>query len=209
MKENKITTKDKIKNAAIELFNNSDTISITTNHISKHVGISTGNLYYHYKNKEEIIREIYIDVSNIFESYNFFETILISDNPIKELVKMHDTYIELFLKYKFIIRDSAVLMALDPLLKDMYANKQNKRIIQFEGILKYLISQGILVGISNNEIPIRAKLHWFISAYWQVFSATTGMVTKESIIETKEIIFKIHIYPFLSKKGKDMLSGIN
>ena len=48
-------TKQKIKKAAIELFNNQDTLSVTTNHIAKQAKISPGNLYYHYKNKEEII----------------------------------------------------------------------------------------------------------------------------------------------------------
>ncbi len=205
MKIYKPKTKEKIKNSAIELFNNNDTLSITTNHIAKNIGISSGNLYYHYKNKEEIIREIYQDVSKIFESYNFFETILICNNPIQGLLHMHDTYVELFLKYKFLMRDSAVLMAVDPLLKLMYADKQNKRIIQIEGILKYLISQEILVGIPIHEIPIRAKLHWFVSAYWQVFSTTTNDVSKKSILETKEVIFNIHIYPFLSVKGEKML----
>ena len=207
MKENKLSTKTKIKNSAIKLFNSKGSLSISTNHISKDIGISPGNLYYHYKNKEEIIYEIYNDVSKIFESYNYFEKILTSNNPIEVLHQMHNKYINLFIEYKFIMRDSTVLMALNPKLKLLYSSKQNKRILQIEGILKYLISQDILEKIPNSEIPIRAKLQWFISAYWQVFNTTTNEFSKESIYEMKDVIFKIHIYPFLSIKGKNMLNN--
>ncbi|MCF6310208.1 MAG: TetR/AcrR family transcriptional regulator [Sulfurimonas sp.] len=42
--------------------------SVTTNHIAKAAGISSGNLYCHYKNKEQIIREIYQEISETFVS---------------------------------------------------------------------------------------------------------------------------------------------
>ena len=209
MKKENLSTKIKIKNSAIKLFNSKGTLSISTNHISKEIGISPGNLYYHYKNKEEIIYEIYNDVSKIFESSNYFEKILTSDNPIEVLHQMHNKYIDLFIEYKFIMRDSTVLMALYPQLKLLYSDKQNKRILQIEGILKFLISQNILEGIPNNEINIRAKLQWFISAYWHVFNTTTNEFSKESIYEMKDVIFKIHIYPGLSNKGKEMLALCN
>ena len=41
--------KEKIKSISLELFNSNETLSITTNHIAKSLGISVGNLYYHYK----------------------------------------------------------------------------------------------------------------------------------------------------------------
>ncbi|WP_294960878.1 TetR/AcrR family transcriptional regulator [Sulfurimonas sp.] len=207
MKEKKISiTKEKIKRSAIELFNTKETLSITTNHIAKHAGISSGNLYYHYKNKEEIIREIYTEMSSTFVSFNSFEKIATSENPLKELSLMFDIYGELFWSYRFLMRDSAVLMAMDSELKTMFSKNQEKRISQIDGLLRYLISQDILEGIPNDEIPIRAKLHWFISAYWQVFTSSSSEITKDSIKEAKDIIFKIHIYPFLSDKGKNLVN---
>lgn len=206
MKEKKRSlTKEKIKKSALKLFNLQETLSITTNHIAKDAGISSGNLYYHYKNKEEIIREIYQEMSTTFDSFNSFEKILLSSNPLNELSSIFDKYGELFWDYRFLMRDSAVLMAIDKKLKQMFAKNQEKRISQIEGVLKFLISQEILEGIPNEEIHMRAKLHWFISAYWQIFTSSSSIITKESIKEAKEIIFKLHIYPFLSDKGKKLL----
>jgi AcrR family transcriptional regulator len=52
-------TKDKIIQGAIELFNSQGERNVSTNHIAAHLGISPGNLYYHYRNKDDIIRSIY------------------------------------------------------------------------------------------------------------------------------------------------------
>jgi len=52
-------TKLKILESALVLFNTSNTQESTTNHIAKKACISPGNLHYHYKNREDIIRELY------------------------------------------------------------------------------------------------------------------------------------------------------
>lgn len=206
MKKKLSPTKEKIKKATVYLCNEGDSLSVTTNHIAKELGISPGNLYYHYKNKEEIIRDIYQDMSTTFESFNSFEQILSSVNPLKEMHSMFDRYGELFWEYRFLMRDSALLMAIDPELKAIFAANQAKRILQIESLLKFLIHEEILEKIPKEQIAKRAKLHWFISAYWQVFTSTYDVISKESINEAKEMLFELQIYPFLSQKGKRLLS---
>jgi AcrR family transcriptional regulator len=204
MKKEKVSlTKEKIKKVSIELFNSTETLSITTNHIAKSLGISVGNLYYHYKNKEEIIREIYAQMSSEFESLDMFSSIMESSEPLEELSKMFDSFGELFWKYRFLMRDSALLMALDKELKTMFMINQEKRIHQIQMLLRFLISKQIIKNISEEEIEMRAKLNWFISAYWQIFASTSGELTKESIKEAKEIIFKLHLEPLLLKKTEN------
>jgi AcrR family transcriptional regulator len=209
MKRNKKkTTKEKIKEAAIELFNRQETLSVTTNHIAKEVGISPGNLYYHYKNKEEILIEIYQEMSDTFVGYNSFTRIMQSDNPLKELSEMFDLYGELFWHYRFLMRDATVLMAIYPQLKSMFLERQEKRIKQIESLLNYLLQHNILEHIPAEEISLRAKLHWFISTYWQTFITIGSEITKNSIKEAKVVIFKLQLYPYLSEKGKKMWKEI-
>lgn len=54
----KTPTRERILDTALDLFNDKGSQQITTNHIAEAMGISPGNLYYHFKNKAHIIREI-------------------------------------------------------------------------------------------------------------------------------------------------------
>ena len=54
-----MNTKEKIIHTSISLFNENGERAITTNHIASSLGMSPGNLYYHFKNKEDIIRHIF------------------------------------------------------------------------------------------------------------------------------------------------------
>lgn len=201
----KIDAKTKIKKTAIKLFNENDSLSITTNHIAKEAGISPGNLYYHYKNKEEIILDIYMELSSNFVGLNSFEKMLLTENFFEAMDDMFNQYAKLFYEYRFLLRDAAVLIAFDPKLKEIFAKNQEIRIKQIEGLLNYLISEGILKNLNRTSLNKRAKLHWFITAYWQTFTSTTQEVSLESIHEAKEVFFEFMIYPNLTEKGKVLL----
>lgn len=200
----KMPAKEKIKKASLKLFNENDTLTVTTNHIAKEAMLSTGNLYYHYKNKEEIIKDIYLDMSSEFESFNSFELILSSENPLKVLSLMYDKYGELFWKYKFLVRDISTLMAIYPDLKNTFLQRQEKRLLQIQSVLKYLVDLEI-IDIPKDEIPLRAKLNWFISSYWQIFTSASTDITTDSIKETKYIVFKMQLFPYLTDKGKELI----
>jgi AcrR family transcriptional regulator len=53
------TTRERIADAALALFNARGVRDVTTNHIAEQLGISPGNLYYHFRNKEEIVRALF------------------------------------------------------------------------------------------------------------------------------------------------------
>lgn len=207
MEKTKIDTKIKIKNSAIHLFNTQETLSVSTNHIAKEANISPGNLYYHYKNKEEIVTDLYLDLSKRFEEINSFENILLSSNPIKVLDNTFELMGDIFYEYRFLLRDSMVLIALYPSFKEHFVKNQEKRIKQIESLLQYLLKEKVVQYEENINLERRAKMHWFITAYWQSFASSTGEVSKESIKEAKEVFFEFMIYPFLTKKGKEMLSS--
>ena len=46
--------RERIIEAALDLFNEHGCRSMTTNHIAAHLSISPGNLYYHFRNKEAL-----------------------------------------------------------------------------------------------------------------------------------------------------------
>ncbi len=76
----KLKTKEKIINTAIKLFNESGIQGITSRHIAAEMGISHGNLDYHYKTKEDLLLGIYekmrLDISESYQVSGVFSSSL-------------------------------------------------------------------------------------------------------------------------------------
>ena len=84
-----MNTKEKIIRTSIALFNLHGERAITTNHIASNLGISPGNLYYHFKNKEDIIRNIF----NLYREHlsTHFKPLDTSHEPLEQLTQYLDS----------------------------------------------------------------------------------------------------------------------
>jgi AcrR family transcriptional regulator len=126
-------TKEAILESAMVLFNEYGTGRVSTNHIAEEAGVSPGNLYYHFKNKEEIIRNLFdvmvADWSGVYESVDgkvftlaFGEEFLIG-------------HYEMLWKYRFFSREMVALIQKDPLLGEKQFATYAQRMNQLEAIL--------------------------------------------------------------------------
>lgn len=111
------TNKDRIINASLDLFNQSGTVAITTNHIASHLQISPGNLYFHFKDKKEIIRVLFARMCA--------ETYAIWKNGGKEIIlhqpeSLIQMVFDQFYKYRFFHREMYHLRRSDPALAAMW-----------------------------------------------------------------------------------------
>ncbi len=88
-------TKDKIIAKAIEMYNVSGITNVSSRDVSKELGISHGNLEYHFKNKTILLNSIYEkmreDVSDVYitedmDPFEHFQSLL------NELEKLQETY---------------------------------------------------------------------------------------------------------------------
>ncbi|WP_373496943.1 TetR/AcrR family transcriptional regulator [Aquiflexum sp.] len=69
-KKSKTDTKQRILDTSIELFNKNGIQNVTSRHIATEMGISYGNLDYHFKNKEVLLLAIYKQMRDeMSESY--------------------------------------------------------------------------------------------------------------------------------------------
>jgi AcrR family transcriptional regulator len=110
-----MSRKLEILETARKLFNESNTQAVTTNHIAKEMGISPGNLHYHYRNREEIIRLLY---KNMREKM----TLSIEELPktLDELREHQKVLIGIQWEYRFFFREILFLFSRDTKLEHDY-----------------------------------------------------------------------------------------
>lgn len=109
-------TKDKIVQISIELFNRSGVVAVTTNHIAKEMGISPGNLYFHFANKEEIIRQIFRQMAK--ETYELWRSR--KGEKLQHPLDLIEKNFELFWRYRFFHREMYYLRRKDSQLSKMW-----------------------------------------------------------------------------------------
>ena len=163
-----MATKERIVGAAVRLFNERGTAAVSTNHIAEEADISPGNLYYHFRNKEEIIRAIYGRMMAVWEAT--FE--LPQDRtPTLTGVRgmLEETYSVLW-EYRFFYREFVALLRRDPELGQSYREVREGGLANTEFLLGSFVAGGILREPEDPEaLPDLAKLFWLIVEFWLPF----------------------------------------
>lgn len=198
-----MNTKDKILNKALELFNSEGSSNISTNHIAKALDMSTGNLYYHFKNKESIIRTL---LQRMIEEYDevFRENFPKKEEIILESLLFDDT--QTAIKYKFLYNELNILFKRDKELEAIFIENQTKREKVFNDIFKFLqekeyIQKNISDFVLNNAI----KIIWYLENFRFFRYELEGRDIKSTEdLDIKEILLErlIPIYGLLTDKGK-------
>ncbi|MGE5404058.1 MAG: TetR family transcriptional regulator, partial [Candidatus Saccharibacteria bacterium] len=110
-------TKELIIETTRKLCNESRASNVTTNHIAEAAGIRSGNLYYHFKNKEEIIRQIYMNLFRDADELWYDPSFQASEYGIvKYLVGLN----KLLYDYRFCFRELNLILSRDHELKSIY-----------------------------------------------------------------------------------------
>ncbi len=130
----------RIIEASLDLINQHGAHAVSTNHIAAHLSISPGNLYYHFANREEIIRAIFPQAAEAVHA-----TLPVSrDRQVTaaDIGHYHLTGIETLWRFRFFFRDLDELSARDPLLAESFGELQRWLIGQFNVLFERLIEQG-------------------------------------------------------------------
>jgi AcrR family transcriptional regulator len=138
-----VGNKQRIVEAGLELFNERGASSVTTNHIAAHLSISPGNLYYHFRNKEEIVRAIFPAFAEAARG-----AIALSENgeiTATDVGRYHLRGIEAVWRFRFLFRDPRDLLARDAELAGPFRQLQASVVEQFFRLFERLIAQQQMV----------------------------------------------------------------
>ena len=79
-------TRDRILDAALKLFNEEGVEKSSTNRIAAELNMSSGNLYYHFKSKQQIVESLVLRVEMQLET-------VACNAPAVEAIPVTDTYL--------------------------------------------------------------------------------------------------------------------
>ena len=158
-------TKGKIIATAIDLFNLHGTKAISTNHIAKEMGISPGNLYYHFRSKNDIIRSISDNFSNELGSVFKIQLDTISDFS-SNLTSLFNRFFKIQQSYQFLFLEGVHLTRQDSRLLDNYTNLRNLIKKGYHELLSNLVKIKIMKKQSLNIIDDLLDAQWIIMWYW-------------------------------------------
>jgi len=188
-------TKINILQQAVDLFNEHGTAAISMSALAEACGISAGNLQYHYRNKEAVIRAIYelmyADWQQIYigmdETFNI-ETLRI-------ILKKN---FDLTWKYRFFYREYAALLRNDKLLSKRFRQAQEQRIAEQEALIKLLAGKG---GVRSAPDPIEmrnvALIGWVLGNTWLSYIESTGRDVNQAALNEAVEMMILHYKRYL------------
>lgn len=191
-------TKSVILDTAARLFNQHGSQSVSTNRIAAEISISVGNLYYHFSNKEEIIRTLYDRmVAEVDEPWSD-----VGEPSINLLRKLFNDQIQQMWEYRFFQREQLALLIRDPLLSKKNREVRRRRRRDIEAFVRSLVESGVLSHVDDpGMIPDLVKAVWIVSENWLAFLELEGMeVNSKNIQSGTNLIMRVFM-PYLSPEA--------
>ncbi|MFJ3261469.1 TetR/AcrR family transcriptional regulator [Pseudomonas sp. NPDC086581] len=187
----RINTRDRIAQASLELFNAQGERSVTTNHIAAHLGISPGNLYYHYRNKQVIIAQLFAEYESHVDQFLHL--------PEGRALTVEDKtfYLEALLAamwhYRFLHRDLEHLLDSDPELAAGYRSFARRAMDNAKAIYRGFVDAGILQ-MDEPQLEALTLNAWIILTSWVRYLCTT----REVASDLSEALMRRGIYQVLA-----------
>ncbi len=194
-------TKTRILDAALALFNERGTSNVTTNHIAEALSMSPGNLYYHFRNKAEIVRGLFFRITGewavnyavppgTMPSIEMMETMVAGNFSIQA-------------RYRFFFRDLTLLLNDDPELAAAYHANRAAGIGNTKFLISLFSEAGVLHPIGDAEaMDDLAQLLWLVGDFWLVFKNTGGAEFSQTDMDQGVRLFRRLLTPHLKGLAK-------
>jgi AcrR family transcriptional regulator len=200
-------TKSKILTTARLLFNDLGYNSVTIRMIALELQISSGNLNYHFKTREDILEALYFEMVEEFDK----RIGQLGKQEITLQTVKQDIYQSLkrMIDYRFIWTDLYNLLRLNKAIKKHFEDVYSKRFEGYEFLIKYLGDKGLLKDFeftSERQFLIERMIGF--SNTWLYNSFIYEIEIDDKYIEHQANNLLTMIYPYLTDLGKDYFKKI-
>lgn len=202
-------TKERILLGSLELFNADVASEVTTNDIARSLKMSPGNLYFHYKNKEQIIRELFKRLAG--ETIQIWkpQTKMARKHEKIRLVDFIDKNLQLYWKYRFFHREMYTLRKKDPELAKLWREHLKKLSRLMIILYKHWVKAGVMMPIeSKNEMEFVGELLFVSSnSFMQFFETVDRSPNQKTVEKARRHILRM-LRPYLTGDIRDSIEKI-
>lgn len=201
-------TRERILQTSLALFNQLGERHVTTNHIADEMDISPGNLYYHFKNKDQIITILFqrfeVQMKDALEV------------PQRRALNMEDMWLYLHLifeniwRYRFLYRDLNNLLHRNRELRRPFTRLLNRKITTATAICEGLIEAGVMHA-SRDEVKALTHNITLIATYWLNLQ---GILSKDAADPDRHLgqgVYQVMaaVTPFMVGDARTLLSRLS
>lgn len=200
-------TRDRILATSLELFNLCGEPNVTTIDIANEMEISPGNLYYHFRNKDEIIFELFQQFEgNINE---VLQTDLSPDLEMMDYWMFVHMIFEKIWHSRFLYRDPATILERNEKLQKKFNRILDKKANSCRSIILMMRETG-LIKISDGETERLVTNIVITTTYWLNYQHIRH---QGQYAEPDDLGMGVHqimsqISPYLPQAGQEMLEAV-
>lgn len=163
MAEESLSTRERILDTCLRLFNESGPAAVTTAEIARTVGINEGNLYYYFKKKEDILFALFEQFEDALNAVaNAPQSTAHEGDPGLAYLKQ---WFRLMWEWRFFYRDGATIKRMAPKLRAKNMKLTDRGQADIKRALQEMVGKGLL-SASTEEIDRLVVNAWIISSYW-------------------------------------------
>jgi len=191
-----MNTHDRILDTALRLFNQSGTAAVSTNHIAAALGMSPGNLYYHFRNKEAIIRALF---EQQFAHWDAIYSLPNDRMPtLDDLQRLVDNTFPISWNYRFIYRELIALLRRDDELNRRWVEVRARGFDGFRELIDVFVAAGVLRSPGEPEVVTRlAELCWLINEFWLASVEVSGQTVDAAQMAHGGALMRQVLEPFI------------
>ena len=194
-------TREKVLKTALELLNERGVDRVSARTIASEMGISDGNLRYHFRTKEDIVYALYLKLVEQL-NHNFAQHQATSVNLSDIYHALRFTF-EQFVAYRFILLDFTKIMRQYPNVQGHYRQLCQLREQQFLAAAKDLISNGFF------RDDIDQEQYRYLAAHFSILSdawlARAEGLLEESAPNQLDYFVRVTfglVMPYLTETGR-------
>lgn len=197
-------TKDKILSKALELFNDKGYNNITTRHIAAELSISAGNLHYHFRHSEDIIKILFSELTlKMDELLNQMKKR--ENKTLEDLYQFTYSTSEIFHSYRFLFINFIDILNQNSDIKSKYEGINFSRKEEFQQIFSDLQKSNIFQkDIPHFIIDGLVEQIFIIADNWLTHNRLILKLNPKEAIQHYTLLQMNLFYPHLNKEQQKL-----